>query len=68
MGKRAYRFLMSKGGYIAASVVGSASVANAALTFPTIELNDVTTIAAGMLALLGAVWALRKALGFLSGR
>ena len=39
--------------------------ANAALEFPTIALTDVTTIAAGMLGLLGAVWALRKALGFL---
>lgn len=35
------------------------------MTFPEISLVDVTTIAVGMLALLGAVWALKKALGFL---
>ena len=39
--------------------------AHAALTFPTIALDDVNTIAAGMIGLLGAVWALKKALGFL---
>ena len=54
--------------YGVAGVVGSAisvsGVAHADLTFPTIALTDVTTIAAGMLGLLGAVWALKKALGF----
>lgn len=38
------------------------------LVFPTIALTDVGTIAAGMLGLLGAVWALKKALGFLGTR
>lgn len=46
-------------------VVSQIGVSHAALTFPTIALDDVTTIAAGMLGLLGAVWALKKALGFL---
>lgn len=35
-------------------------VSYAALTFPEIALTDVETIAAGMLALLGTVWALKK--------
>ena len=49
-------------------VLSNARNSHAVLTFPTIELTDVTTIAAGMLALLGTVWALKKALGFLGGR
>jgi len=53
---------------VAIMIMVIAQSAHAALTFPTIGLEDVTTIAAGMLALLGTVWALRKALGFLSGR
>jgi hypothetical protein len=46
-------------------VIGVAGNSYAALTFPTIALDDVNTIAAGMIGLLGAVWALKKALGFL---
>lgn len=50
---------------VVGAVVSCVNFAYADLTFPTIALTDVTTIAAGMLGLLGAVWALRKALGFL---
>lgn len=46
-------------------VMQSASYSFAALTFPTVTMDDVTTIAAGMLGLLCTVWALKRALGFL---
>lgn len=43
----------------------SAGSSFAALTFPTISTTDVETIAAGMLGLMGTVWALKKAINFL---
>lgn len=47
------------------SIIAGTGTSHAQLVFPTIALDDVETIAAGMLGLLGAVWALKKALGFL---
>jgi hypothetical protein len=37
------------------------------LSFPTISLTDDETVAAGVLGVLGAVWALKKAISFISG-
>lgn len=61
--------MIKRGFYFLVGVFGVVFVclnsASAALEFPEIALTDVQTIAAGMLALLGSVWALKKALGFL---
>jgi hypothetical protein len=49
----------------AVALTGLSSVANAALTAPTLATTDFETVAGAVLVALGVMWAIKKAIGLI---
>ena len=56
---------MTKLGVVATGAAVLASNASAALTAPTLDTADFTTVAGVVIVALGAMWAIKKALGLI---
>ena len=55
----------TKIGVVATGAAVMASNASAALTAPTLDTSDFTTVAGAVIVALGAMWAIKKALGLI---
>lgn len=65
--KKFFEKAKSKVAVVSASAVIVATNASAALTAPTLDTSDATTVGSAMLGGLAAIWVVKKVVGMMRG-